>query len=76
MSTCLTSSVRRKDEPCTCDAWFKQHNTLTSHCEISKSFRAEVALACRTSVGSWEVLYASDGILLTVDGDVILVKKR
>lgn len=76
MSTCLTTTVRRKGNRITSAVSFKQHNTLTSDCEISKSFQSSVALVCRTSIGSWEVLYASDGILLTVDGDVILVKKR
>lgn len=76
MSTCLTTTVQRKGQRITSAVSFKQRNTLTSDCEISKAFQSAVALVCRTSVGGWEVLYASDGIVLTVDGDVILVKRR
>lgn len=39
-------------------------------------FQCRFGLVCNTSVGEWEVLYASDGILFTVDNGVILVKRK
>lgn len=39
-------------------------------------FKCRFGLICATSAGKWDVLYASDGILLTVDGGVIFVKHR
>lgn len=38
-------------------------------------FQFRFALVCGTHIGGYEYLYASDGILLTVDNGVIMVKK-
>ena len=37
---------------------------------------ASMGLVCGTGLGPWEVLYASDGVLLTKDGEVIFVRKE
>jgi len=50
--------------------------------DLSSSFtpvnhmRATFAMVCVNSIGEYDFLYACDGILLTVDGGKIMVKKR
>ena len=38
-------------------------------------FKFTAALICGRDIGGYEYLYASDGILLTVDNGVIMVKR-
>lgn len=57
--------------------------TLAPECGMSATMERRgtpmtfsMGLVCSTGLGPWEILYASDGGLITIDGGVLFVRKE